>query len=156
MNKGKVNAALGDERSESAWLPLLELAEIEVTSQTSANPIDGALDLAGTTEWHAAGPGKQVVRLTFEPPQAVQLVRVVVEERDRARTQEMVLRVALTPDGPWRQIVRQQFNFSPSGCTREEEDFRIERASITGLELTIIPDIRGGDSRASLRQLRVA
>jgi hypothetical protein len=52
--------------------------------------------------------------------------------------------------------VRQQYNFSPPGMTREFEDYAVDLAGVTALELRIVPDISGGDARASVAQLRIA
>jgi len=40
--------------------------------------------------------------------------------------------------------------------TREFEDYTVNLAGVTALELRIIPDINGGDARASVAQLRIA
>ena len=78
------------------------------------------------------------------------------EENDLVRTQEFVLR--WTPGGgaPWQEIVRQQYNFSPPDSRREVEDYVVDIDSLAQLELTIIPDIGGGDARATLARLRLA
>jgi hypothetical protein len=81
---------------------------------------------------------------------------VVIEERERERTQQFVLRAASTPGGPWKELARQQFNFSPGGATREEENYAVDLPAVAALELTIVADIGGSDTRASLLQLRVA
>jgi len=80
----------------------------------------------------------------------------VFHEDQQARTQEFVLR--WSPDGgqSYREIVRQQYNFSQPGMTREFEDYAVDLAGVTALELIIVPDISGGDARASLAQLRIA
>jgi hypothetical protein len=52
--------------------------------------------------------------------------------------------------------VRQQFNFSPPGITRELEDYVVDLDGLMMLELSIIPDISGGGTRAALTQLRLA
>lgn len=144
------------ERTDHDWLPLDELAEVEFTSESATHPVEAALLPGGERGWRAAGPGEQTIRLTFEHPLALRHIRVVVEERERARTQEFVLRVAFGPEGSWREVARQQFNFSPSGAVREQEDYRVELPAVVALELTIVPDIGGGDARASVEQLRVA
>jgi hypothetical protein len=51
---------------------------------------------------------------------------------------------------------RQQWNFSPQGTTGETEDHQVELSAVTVLELSIIPDIRGGNAFASLAQMRLA
>jgi len=62
-----------------------------------------------------------------------------------------------SPDGgrSFREIVRQQWNFSPPNTMREIEDFRVDLSGITVLELVIVPDISRGSARASLKSLRL-
>ena len=71
------------------------------------------------------------------------------------RTQEFVLQALSNPGGPFREIVRQQWNFSPPTSTRESEEYRVELSEVTVLELTIVPDISGGAARASLKTLHL-
>jgi hypothetical protein len=52
--------------------------------------------------------------------------------------------------------LRQQYNFSPPGETREVENYEVDLDGVTALELKIVPDISGGSARASLTKLRVA
>ena len=82
-------------------------------------------------------------------------MRLLFVERERERSQEFVLR--WSPDGgrTFQDIVRQQWNFSPHGSTREAEDYRAELSGVTQLELNIVPDRGGGDARAALAQLRI-
>jgi hypothetical protein len=56
----------------------------------------------------------------------------------------------------YREIVRQQYNFSPPDNCRELEDYVVELDGLTILELDIIPDICDGGALASLAQLRLA
>jgi hypothetical protein len=56
----------------------------------------------------------------------------------------------------FKEIVRQQWNFSPPSTTSEIEDYQFELQAVTVLELSIIPDISGGHSPASLARLRLA
>ncbi|PQP33751.1 carbohydrate-binding protein, partial [Desulfobacteraceae bacterium SEEP-SAG9] len=106
--------------------------------------------------WRAAGPGKQTIRLLFDYPQRLQRIWLNFVETRTERTQEYVLR--WSPDGgqSFREIVRQQWNFSPQGATSETEDLHVELPAVTVLELSIIPDISGGNAFASLAQLRLA
>ena len=55
-----------------------------------------------------------------------------------------------------REIVRQQYNFSPPSNTRELEDYFVDLEALMMLELGINPDISGGRAHASLEQLRLA
>jgi hypothetical protein len=66
-----------------------------------------------------------------------------------------VLRALSNPGGPFREIVRQQWNFSAPASTREIEEYRVELSEVTVLELTIVPNISGGTARASLKSLRL-
>ncbi len=52
--------------------------------------------------------------------------------------------------------MRQQYNFSPLGATREMEDYRVDLKGVTNLELTILPDIRRGGTYGSLAELFLA
>ena len=138
------------------WLNLEGLAEVEVTSEDAAHPIESALLPDRASGWRAAGPGKQIIRLRFSNPQRLRRIRLNFVEPRTERTQEYVLR--WSPDGgqSYREIVRQQWNFSPQGATRETEDLHVELPAVTVLELSIIPDISGGNALASLAKLRLA
>jgi hypothetical protein len=138
------------------WLDLDTLALVEVTSEDAAHPVESALVEGNGSGWRAARPGEQVVRVVFDEPQSLGRVRLLFEEESRGRTQEFVLR--WSPDGgrTYREVVRQQYTFSPPGTTREAEEYRVALDGVTALELRIIPDIDGGDARASLKLLRLA
>ncbi len=138
------------------WLHLDELAEIEITSESAAHPIEAALLPERPEGWRAAGPGKQTIRLLFAHPQPLQRIWLSFVEPYYDRTQEYVVR--WSPDGgrSFREIVRQQWNFSRGGATSETEDHRVDLPGVTVLELSIVPDVSGGNAVASLAQLRLA
>lgn len=138
------------------WLELEHLAEVEMTSEDAAFPIESALRLDDGPGWRASEPGRQTVRLLFDRPQRVRYVKVVFCEDERARTQEFVLRWSADGGQSYREIVRQQFNFSPPDNTSEVEEYKVELDGVTALELDIIPDISGGSAHASIAQLRLA
>lgn len=144
-------SAAGDE-----WLDLDSLAQAELTSEDPAHPIESALVTGSGSGWCAQHPGKQTIRLRFDQPRRINRIQVEFQEHERQRTQEFVLR--WSPDGgtSWREIVRQQYNFSPPDSSREREDYAVELRGVTILELTMVPDISGGESRASLARLRLA
>jgi hypothetical protein len=141
---------------EEGWLDLDRAASVEVTSEEKDYGIESALVLGETRGWRAATPGTQTVRLIFDHPQNLRRISIVFEENERKRTQEFVLR--WSPDGgrSFREIVRQQWNFSPPETTREGEEYLVELSDVTVLELIIVPDISGGAARASLKSLRVS
>ena len=81
---------------------------------------------------------------------------LVFGENEIARTQEYVVRASSNPDGPFREVVRQQWNFSAPTSTREIEEYRVELSDVAALEVAIVPDISGGTARASLKSLRLS
>jgi hypothetical protein len=141
--------------ANSGWLDVEALARVEVTSEDPAHPIESALLPDIATGWRAACAGPQTIRLLFDRPQKLMCIRLLFREENEARTQEFILRWSPTADRPSREIVRQQFHFSPSGATEEIEEYRVEFENVAALELTIIPNL-GGGSYASMAQLRLA
>ena len=137
------------------WLDLERLAEVEVTSEDPQHPIEAAL-LPEGVGWRASAPGTQTIRLLFERSQRLRRIQVLFTESIRARAQEFALSWSGGDGEPMREIVRQQYNFSPPETVQELEDYRVELASVRTLELTIIPDRSGGSVFASLARLRVA
>jgi hypothetical protein len=145
------SAAVG----ERGWLELDQAATVEVTSEAEGYPVEEAL-LRDGRGWRADMPGPQTIRLLFDPPQTIHLIRLVFKEEAFARTQEFVLRWLPHGSGSWKDVVRQQWNFSPPNTTEECEEYRFNLTSAAALELTINPDISRGESRASLQRLQVA
>jgi len=86
------------------WLDLENAATVEVTSEDKDFPIESSLSIEARQGWRAAEPGVQTIRLVFDQPQELR--------REVTRTQEFVLRASSSPGGPFREIVRQQWNFS--------------------------------------------
>ena len=98
---------------DEGWLDLDRAASVEVTSEEKDYGIDGALVSGETQGWRAASPGTQSVRLLFDHPQRLSRISLVFEEPETARTQEFVLRWSADDGHSFREIVRQQWNFSP-------------------------------------------
>jgi hypothetical protein len=71
-------------------------------------------------------------------------------------TQEFLLRWSPDDGRSFREIVRQQWNFSPPDTIREVEEYRVDLSHVGILELVIVPDINGGVARASLTSLRLS
>lgn len=138
------------------WLDLDQLARVEVSSEDPGHPIESALIPNRGPGWRASRPGPQIIRLRFDKPQRVRRVWLHFAEHDDGRTQEFTLRWGTAEDQPTREIVRQQWTFSPGGSTHENEDYRVDLWGVTVLELTISPHISGGEALASLAEMRIA
>jgi hypothetical protein len=151
---GHVQAAAA--ASEQEWLNIEGLAEVEITSEDAAHPIESALLPGGTSGWRAAEAGNQRIRLLFNHPQALRRIWINFVEPQTERTQEYVLRWSPDSGQSFREIVRQQWHFSPPSTTNEMEDHHVELPAVTIIELSITPDISGGNAIASLAQLRLA
>jgi hypothetical protein len=138
------------------WLDVDRLAQIEITSEDAGHPVESALLPVAGPGWRAAEPGEQTIRLLFDAPLRLNRIHLEFAEEQHARTQEFALR--WLPDGEqaYRQVVRQQYNFSPPGATREVEDYAVNLERVAALELSILPDVSGGEARASLVRLRLA
>jgi len=138
------------------WLDLEHAAAVEVTSEDKDFPIESSLSIKPQQGWRAAEPGVQTIRLLFDEPQELKRISLVFEEDEIMRTQEFVLRASSNPGGPFREIVRQQWNFNTPTSTREIEEYRVELSDVAILELTIVPDINGGAARASLKSMHLS
>lgn len=138
------------------WLDVETLAQVELSSEDAEHPIESALIMNAGPGWRAQQPGKQTIRLLFDKPHRIRRIQLVFQEDGLERTQEFVLRWSPGSGTSCREIVRQQYNFSPPDTTRELEDYVVDLDGLTILELEITPDISDGGARASLVQARLA
>jgi len=141
---------------EQGWLDLEHAAVVELTSEDEGFPVESAFGSGEARGWRAAAPGHQTIRLIFDHPQTLKCVSLVFEEDEIARTQEFVLRWSSDCGSTRKEIVRQQWNFSPPESIREVEQYQVELHNVKVLELVIKPDISGGLARASLKNLRLS
>jgi hypothetical protein len=135
------------------WLDLASLARFEISSEDAEHPIDNALK-PDEGSWRAAEDGPQTIRITFDSPQTISRIVVLFEENHHSRTQEFTLSWRSSNNSELREIVRQQFNFSPPNATIEREEFNVSAKDAIGVELRIVPNI-SGNGRASLRELLI-
>ena len=142
--------------SSQASLDVEHISLVEVTSEENGYPIESALLGDENRGWRAAKPGAQTIRLIFDEPQRFRRIWLVFEDKENTRTQEFVLRWSADAGKSFREIVRQQWNFSSPGSVREIEDYAVELSAVTVLELIIVPDMSSGAARASLASLRFA
>ena len=157
MRKRQIcSAPLSVTPSSQAWMDLERKALVEITSEENGYPVECALLGVESRGWRAANPGTQTIRLIFDEPQKLKRIRLVFEDGENIRTQEFVLRWSPDAGHSFREIVRQQWNFSPPDSVRETEDYSVELSDVKVLELIIVPDKNDGAARASLVSLRLA
>jgi hypothetical protein len=157
MRKRIINQSSHDVPSaDQGWLDLNYLAQVELTSEDPAHPIESALTSETGTGWKAAQAGKQTIRILFDEPQSIRRIYLQFDEETQKRTQEVVLRWSASDGQPYQEILRQQYTFSPPWTIREIEDYAVDLHGVKVLELNIVPDIDKGNVLASLAKLRVA
>jgi hypothetical protein len=138
------------------WLDMQRVVTVELTSEGKRYPIESAFVFEEGQGRRAAGSGPQTVRLIFDEPQTIKRIQLIFEEQENSRTQEFALRFSADGGSSFKEIVRQQWNFNPPEAKRETEDYRVELLNATVIELSIVPDISGGGSRASIKNMRMS
>jgi hypothetical protein len=142
--------------SQEEWLNLEEIARVEVTSEDPSFPIEAALTAGQGPGWRAAEKGTQIIRIVFDEPRTLRQIKLEFTETEIERTQEFTLRWSDEATGPFREIVRQQWTFSPQGSTSEVEDYQVKLRDLSVLELTLKPDLAPDNAFATLARCRLA
>jgi hypothetical protein len=140
-------------------ISIADVATVQVTSEEAEHPIDNVFDRnrgPGGSCWIANEPGEQTVTLLFDHPQTIRRIGVEVEELHVNRTQELAILVSSDGGRTYREMVRQEFNFSPPGTSFEQELWSISAGAVTHLRLEIKPDKGGRVGRATLTSLTLA
>ena len=140
------------------WRDLERIARVEISSEDPQFPIEHALGKKVTTGWRAAGTGPQLIRLHFDEPMNIKRLQLHFVDKAAERSQEFA--VYAGPGAELKEVVRQQWSFSPHGSTEEIEDYTVNLSGITTLEVRIDPD-RSHDPKqsrhyASLQSLKLA
>ena len=134
-------------------LDVPSIATALVTSESPENPIENAFDSQsgpGGSRWVAGDPGDQAITLEFDSPQTIRRVALEVEEKEAVRTQELQLSVSCDDGRSYRELLRQEFNFSPEGTTFQREEWNIEINAATHMRLWVRPDKGDSSRRASV------
>ncbi len=143
--------------TQDTWLDLEKLAHVEITSEDPAFPIENALtaNASSAVGWQASAPGPQTLRIHFDQPQKIRRIHLRFVESEHERGQEFLLSYVVA-GAEKREIVRQQWTFSPGGAGEEVEDYSVDLENIANIELTIDAD-RGRDRiPATLAELLIA
>ena len=134
-------------------IDIATVATVQVTSEAPEHPIDHVFDDhrgPGGTHWVAGELGEQTLILAFDAPQKINQILLEVEELEVARTQELQLCLSCDGGRTYRELLRQEFNFSPAGTTFEREKWTVSAQGVTHLRLVIKPDKGGKPCRATL------
>jgi hypothetical protein len=140
-------------------IPVAEVATVQVSSEQGNYPIDNVFDSRrgpGGTRWIADGPGEQTLILVFDRPQTIRRVSLEVEELSVSRTQELSASVSSDGGRTYRELVRQEFTFSPPSTSFEREVWSVAAEGVTHLRLDIKPDKGGRVGQATLTSLSLA
>jgi F5/8 type C domain len=148
-------AASGRAASE---IDIVSRATVSYSSEDPDHPVEHLLDGQsgpGATRWMSARADTiEHIVLEFDRPQTISRLVYEVEEATRERTQEV--RVEVSEDGAqtYRQILVQEYNFSPGGARYQREEQRLDLGRVTHLRLTIVPN-KNGSGTATLTALRL-
>jgi hypothetical protein len=124
-------------------IDIAAVATVQVTSETPEHPVDYAFDEhrgQGGTRWIAGEPGEQTVIIAFDAPQTIRHISLEVEEPEVPRTQEIQLCLSCDGGRTYRELLRQEYNFSPPGTTFEREDWAISAQGVS--HLRVLPHSR--------------
>ena len=140
------------------WRELERIARVEISSEDPQFPIENALGKKVTTGWRAAAMGPQLIRLHFDEPLNIKRLQLHFVDKTAERSQEFAVYAGTGSE--LKEVVRQQWSFSPHGSTEEIEDYTVNLSGITTLEVRIDPD-RSHDPKqsqhyASLQSLKLA
>jgi hypothetical protein len=133
-------------------------ATIAYSFEDPAHPVENLFDGRsgpGGTRWISTRLDTvEHIVVEFDQPRTISRLVYEVEETARERTQEV--RVEASDDGgrAYRQILVQEYNFSPRGATFQREEQRVDLRQITHLRLTIVPN-KSGSGTATLTTLRL-
>ena len=133
-------------------------ATVAYSSEDPAHPVEHLFDGhsgSDATCWMSDRPDTlEHIVLEFDQWQTISRLVYEVEEATRERTQE--IRVEVSEDGgrTYRQILVQEYTFSPRGATYQREDQRFDLHGISHLRLTIVPN-KNGSGTATLTALRL-
>jgi hypothetical protein len=158
MRKQIVPSSSATKPVVSGGLDVDALATVLVSSELPGYPVENAFDDQrgpGGSRWVSETGGEQTFCLAFDVPQAIREVELEIEETEESRTQELQLAVSVDGGKTYRELLRQEFNFTPGGSTFEREKWTVKVEAATHLRLQIKPDKGGRPCRASITSLVV-
>lgn len=142
--------------SVGSGLDVSSLATVLVSSESEDHPVENAFDTRGGPGgscWVASEQGEQTLILEFDEPQTIRRVLLEIEETETTRVQEVALSTSLDGGASYREVVRQEYVFSPPGTTFEREEWQLNADRVSHLRLRIKPDKGGAACRAKVTSL---
>jgi F5/8 type C domain len=158
LRKRQLTADVAARADVAGELDIASCATIAFTSEDPAHPVEHLLDGSsgpGATRWTSARADTiEQILVEFDKPQILSRLVYEVEEATRERTQEV--RVEVSEDGgrTYRQVLVQEYTFSPAGATYQREEQRLNLRQISHLRLRIVPN-KSGSGTATLTALRL-
>ena len=133
-------------------------AMLAYSSEDPAHPVEHLIDGhygRGSTHWASARTNAtERIVLEFDQPQQISRLVYEVEECWQERTQEVRVEVSSDHGRSYRQVLVQEYTFSPQGAIFQHEELRLELPAVTHLSLTIVPN-KSGSGVATLTALRL-
>jgi F5/8 type C domain len=133
-------------------------ATIAYSSENPAHPVEHLFDGRsgpGASRWISARSDTiEHIVLEFDQPQPISRLVYEVEETERERTQEVRVEVSEDQGRTYRQLLVQEYTFSPGGATYQREEQRLDHLQASHLRLTIVPN-KNGSGTATLTVLRL-
>jgi hypothetical protein len=142
----------------SGEIDIANRATLVYSSEDPDHPLEHLIDGhggRGATRWASARPNTaERIVLEFDDPQQISRLVYEVDECCQPRTQEVRVEVSTDHGRTYRQVLAQEYTFSPQGATFQHEDLRLDLPAITHLSLTVVPN-KGGSGVATLTSLRL-
>ena len=158
MHKRLMSEKISRCREHPGEIDIASLATFAYSSEDPHYPLEHLIDGRdgpGGTHWASARPDTtERIVLEFNPAQRISRLIYEVEECAQERTQEVRVEASTDHGETYRNVLVQDYTFSPRGATLQHEDLQLELNAVTHLRLTIVPN-KGGSGSATLTSLRL-
>ncbi len=158
MRKRLMSEQISECVDRPGQIDVASLATFRYSSEDPDHPLDHLIDGRcgrGGTRWASARANTtECIELEFEPAQQISRLIYEAEEHRVERTQQVRVEISTDHGRMYRQVLAQDYTFSPEGATFQHEDIHLELRPITHLRLTIVPN-KGGSGVATLTSLRL-
>jgi hypothetical protein len=139
----------------------IDIAEAAVIAYSSEHPghpiehlIDGSSGRSATRWVSARADAIEQIVIEFGTPQSISRLIYEVQEAEQSRTQEVRLEVSTDGGQTYRQVLVQEYTFSPRGAIFQREDLRLDLKQVSHLRLIVVPN-KNGSGMATLSNLQL-